>query len=48
MKLPNQPVEVIAPEDIRNSVAVPMLGETEAERKRRDKIFHAILDAGGY
>jgi hypothetical protein len=40
-------LEVIAPDDIRNSVAVPMPGETEAERKRRDEVFVAILDAAG-
>jgi hypothetical protein len=40
-------LEIVAPEDIRNSVAVPMPGETEAERKRRDDVFHAILDASG-
>jgi hypothetical protein len=40
-------LEIVAPEDIRNSVAVPMPGETEAERKRRDEVFHAILDANG-
>jgi hypothetical protein len=40
-------LEIVAPEDIRNSVAIPMPGETEAERKRRDDVFHAILDASG-
>jgi hypothetical protein len=38
--------DVVAPEDIRNSVAVPMPGETEAERQRRDDVFFAILDVG--
>lgn len=41
-------LDVIAPDDIRNSVAVPMPGETEAERKRRNEVFRAVLDAGGY
>ena len=41
-------LEVIAPADIRNSVAVPLAGETEEERKRRDDVFFAVLDAGGY
>lgn len=48
MDAPEPTLEVIAPEDIRNSVAVPMPGETEAERKRRDEVFFAVLDAGGY
>jgi hypothetical protein len=41
-------LEVIAPADIRNSTAVPVPGETEEERKRRDDVFFAVLDAGGY
>lgn len=41
-------LEVIAPANIREAVAVPIPGETEEERKRRDDVFHAILDAGGY
>lgn len=41
-------LEVIAPGDIRQSVAVPMPDETEAERRRRDEVFQAVLDAGGY
>lgn len=41
-------LEVIAPPDIRNSVAVPVPGETEEERKRRDEVFFAILDASGH
>jgi hypothetical protein len=41
-------LEVIAPADIRNSVAVAMPGETAAERKRRDAIFRAVLDASGH
>lgn len=41
-------LEMIAPADIRNSVAVPLPGETDEERKRRDDVFFAILDAGGY
>jgi hypothetical protein len=40
-------LEIVAPEDIRNSVSVPMPDETEAVRKRRDDVFHAILDANG-
>ena len=38
-------LEVIAPADIRNSVAVPVAGETEEERKRRDDVFFAVIDA---
>ena len=38
-------LEVIAPVDIRNSVAVPVAGETEEERKRRDDVFFAVIDA---
>ncbi|WP_162937465.1 hypothetical protein [Indioceanicola profundi] len=46
---PDEPsIEVIAPPDIRRAVAVPLPGETEEERQRRDAIFHAVLDAGGY
>lgn len=41
-------MEIIAPVDIRNSVAVPIPGETEEDRKRRDEVFFAVLDAGGY
>jgi hypothetical protein len=41
-------LDVIAPPDIRDSVAVPIPGETEEERKRRDDVFFAVLDAGGY
>lgn len=41
-------IEVIAPPDIRQYQAVPLPGETKAERKRRDALFHAILDQGGY
>lgn len=41
-------LEVIAPADIRNSVAVPLPDETEEERKRRDDVFFAVLDAGGF
>ncbi|GIK96328.1 MAG: hypothetical protein BroJett029_05370 [Alphaproteobacteria bacterium] len=41
-------LEVIAPSDIRDSVAVPVPGETDEERKRRDDVFFAVLDAGGY
>jgi hypothetical protein len=41
-------LEVIAPADIRNSIAVPVPDETEEERKRRDDVFFAVLDASGY
>jgi hypothetical protein len=41
-------LEVIAPDDIRNSIAVPLPDETEEQRKRRDDVFFAVLDAGGY
>lgn len=40
-------LQVIAPPGIRGSVAVPLPGETEAERRRRDEVFHAVLDAAG-
>lgn len=40
--------QVIAPAGIRDSVGVPMPGETEEERQRRDDLFHAIRDAAGY
>jgi hypothetical protein len=41
-------IEVIAPANIRDSVAVPVPGETEAERERRDEVFRAVIDAAGY
>lgn len=41
-------LEVIAPPNIRASTAVPLIDETEEERKRRDDLFFAVLDAGGY
>jgi len=41
-------LEVIAPADIRKSHAVPLSDETEEERKRRDDVFFAVLDASGY
>jgi hypothetical protein len=41
-------ITLVAPADIRNSVAVPQPGETEEERKRRDDVFFAVLEAGGY
>lgn len=44
---PEPRFRVIAPLGIRGSVAVPMPGETEAERRRRDEVFHAVLDAAG-
>jgi hypothetical protein len=41
-------LEVIAAADIRNSVAVSLPGETAEDRKRRDDVFFAVLEAGGY
>jgi hypothetical protein len=41
-------LEVIAPPDIREFEAVPLPGETKAERKRRDALFHALLDKSGH
>lgn len=41
-------LEVIAPPDIRDHQAVPLAGETKAERKRRDALFQAILDQNGH
>ncbi|HLI10552.1 MAG TPA: hypothetical protein VKY65_03040 [Alphaproteobacteria bacterium] len=41
-------LEVIAPADIRRSVAVPLPGETKEDRKRRDEVFLAVLEASGY
>lgn len=41
-------LEVIAPADIRDSVAVPLPDETEEARKRRDEVFFAVLDATGH
>jgi hypothetical protein len=41
-------LEVIAPPDIRDYESVPLPGETKAERKRRDALFHAILDQSGH
>ena len=41
-------LEVIAPADIREYEAVPLPNETKAERKRRDALFHAILDQSGH
>ena len=40
-------LHIVAPPDIRDSVAVPMPDETEEERKRREDVFLAILDATG-
>jgi hypothetical protein len=46
--LPSEPTfTIVAPADIRSSVAVPMQSETEAERKRRDDVFFAVLDGTG-
>jgi hypothetical protein len=44
---PKLTLAIVAPADIRQSVAVPMRGETQAERKRRDEVFFAVLDATG-
>lgn len=41
-------LEVIAPDNIRNSIAVPLPDETEEQRKRRDDVFFAVIDASGY
>jgi hypothetical protein len=41
-------LQVIAPPDIRDYVAVPLPGETKSERKFRDALFHAILDKSGH
>lgn len=41
-------LEVIAPDDIRKSIAVPIPGETAEEHKRREDVFKAVIDAGGY
>ncbi|EWY40152.1 hypothetical protein N825_03685 [Skermanella stibiiresistens SB22] len=41
-------LEVIAPAGIRDSVIVPNPHETAEERKHRDEVFFAVLDAGGY
>ncbi len=41
-------LEAIAPPDIREYQSVPLPGETKAERKRRDALFHAILDQSGH
>lgn len=38
-------LQMIAPDDIRNSTAVPVEGETQEERKRRDDVFFAIIDS---
>lgn len=49
--LPPEPPEttftIVAPADIRRSAAVPMRDESEAERKRRDDVFFAVLDVAG-
>ena len=44
----DQRLEVIAPPGIRDAVAVPVPGETDAERRRRDDLFFAVLDATGH
>ena len=38
-------IGIITPTDIRDSVAVPLPGETEEERRRRDEVFFATIDA---
>lgn len=46
---PGEPaLEVVAPAGIRDSVAVPLPGETDEDRKRRDAVFFAVLDASGH
>ncbi|HLI10562.1 MAG TPA: hypothetical protein VKY65_03090 [Alphaproteobacteria bacterium] len=39
---------MLAPKDTRHSSAVPLLGEAEEERKSRDEVLLAVLEAGGY
>jgi hypothetical protein len=39
-------LEVIAPDDIDEYVAVPLPGETRRERRLRDALFRTILKAG--
>lgn len=39
-------LEVIAPSDIAEYKAIPLAGETRAERRRRDALFRAILKRG--
>ena len=48
LQMSESTIAVLAPADIRSSVAVPQPGETEEERKRRDNVFFAVLEAGGY
>ncbi|MGZ9190195.1 MAG: hypothetical protein ACXW39_09085 [Nitrospira sp.] len=38
-------LQMIAPDDIRNSTAIPVAGETQEEQKRRDDVFFAIIDS---
>jgi len=49
--LPPEPPEptftIVASADIRHSAAVPMRDESDAERKRRDDVFFAVLRAAG-
>lgn len=40
-------LEIIAPADIRDSVAVAFDGETKDERQRREEVFLAVIGAGG-
>ena len=41
-------IEVIAPANIRDSVPIPMEGETPEQLKRRNDLFLAVLEAGGH
>lgn len=41
-------LEVVGPENLRSSIAVPVPGETQDERKRRDEVFLAVLAAAGH
>jgi hypothetical protein len=38
-------IELIAPKNIRKSTAIPLPGETASERKRRNELFLAVVDA---
>ena len=38
-------IELIAPKHIRKSSAIPLPGETVNDRKRRDELFLAVVDA---
>ncbi len=45
---PEPTLEVIAPANIRDSVAVLLEGESPEQLKRRNDVFLAVLEAGGY